>query len=226
MQHTIKSVKVLAVIMLSLPHAFNSYSQASKFSFSISSLTTNFNYGKTNRELDQYKKNYRGLQVGLSYKAGISSMFSVVPELYFAVKGGTLKENNPLTVRKSALRINSIELPVLARLHCNKLYLNAGPYAGFNVGGRMKAEGTNTTAETITKVAFGNSAAGFKRWDFGLQAGAGYNFNLKQSILTLDARYGYGIVNISKDVERYSRMFNLSVQISRPSKKPSAQKQG
>jgi opacity protein-like surface antigen len=225
MQQTIKSVKVLAV-MLSFLVTSSTYSQTSKFSISINTLTTNFNYGKANPELNPYKKNYRGLQAGFAYQAGITPMFSVVPEIYFSMKGGTLKENNLLTGAKSTLRINSLEIPVLARLHCNKLYLNAGPYAGFNVGGRMKVEGTNTTAETITKVAFGNSAADFKRWDFGFQAGAGYNFNLKQSILTLDARYGYGILNISKDVERYSRMFNLSVQVSRPSKKPSTQKQG
>jgi hypothetical protein len=142
-----------------------------------------------------------------------------VPELYFAMKGGTLKENNTLTGAKSTLRVNSLELPVLARLHCNKLYINAGPYAGYNVGGRMKVEGTGTSPETVTKVSFGNSTADFKRWDMGFQAGAGYNFNFKQSILTLDVRYGYGLVNISQDVERYNRMLNISVQISKPGKK-------
>ena len=100
-----------------------------------------------------------------------------------------------------------------------KLYLNAGPYAGYNVGGRLKVEGTNTSGEKSTKVSFGNSAANFKRWDFGWQAGAGYNFSLKQSILTLDLRYGYGLVNISRDVERYNRMLNISVQISKPGRK-------
>lgn len=212
--------------MLMISLAFNAFSQTSKFSIAINSLTTNFNYGKSNGTLQSYKKNYQGLQAGFSYQAGITQTISVVTELYFAMKGGTLKENNPLTGAKSSLRVNSLEMPVLARLHCNKLYWNAGPYVGYNVGGRMKVEGTNTTTETITKVSFGNSAAGFKRWDFGFQAGAGYNFNLKQSILTLDVRYGYGVVNISKDVERYNRMLHISVQVSRPSKKHSAQKQG
>jgi opacity protein-like surface antigen len=149
-----------------------------------------------------------------------------VPELYFATKGGTLKVNNPVTGGKSTLRVNSLELPVLARVHCNKLYLNAGPYAGYNVGGRLKVEGSNTSGETSTKVSFGNSSADFKRWDFGWQAGAGYNFNLKQSILTLDVRYGYGLINISQDVERYNRLLNISVQVSKPGRKTPKQKQG
>ncbi|MGZ5247200.1 MAG: hypothetical protein ACXWV5_09160, partial [Flavitalea sp.] len=63
-------------------------------------------------------------------------------------------------------------------------------------------------------------------WDFGLQAGAGYIFNLKKSILTLDVRYGYGMVNISQGVERYNRMLNISVQVSKPGRKSTKQKQG
>ena len=74
-------------------------------------------------------------------------------------------------------------------------------------------------AETSTKVSFGNSIGDFKRWDLGLQAGAGYNFNLKKSVLTLDVRYGYGLTNISKDIERYNRMLNISLVISKLGKK-------
>lgn len=224
MQPTVKSVKAVMVLLVFL--AFNSYSQTSKFSGSINSLTTNFNYGRSNSSLEPYKKNFRGLQAGFSYQAGITSKFSVVPELYFAMKGGTLKENNPLTGGRSTLKINSLEMPVLARLHYNKLYLNAGPYVGYNIGGRLKVDATETMSETTTKATFGNSAADIKRWDFGFQAGAGYNFNFKQSVLTLDVRYGYGLVNISQDVERYNRMLNISLQVSRPGKKTSKQKQG
>lgn len=226
MQSKNKSLTSLSALVLLMIVSVSSFSQENKFSISINSLTTNFNYGKSNNALDPYKKNYRGLQAGISYQAGISPLFSVVPELYFAVKGGTLKPNNLLTSGKSTLRVNSLELPVLARLHCNKLYLNAGPYAGYNVGGRLKVEGSNTSGETSTKVSFGNSSSDFERWDFGFQAGAGYNFNLKQSVLTLDVRYGYGLANISQDVERYNRMLNISVQVSRPGRKATKQKQG
>lgn len=223
MQSKIKSI---AAVLLFMTVSIISSAQNNRFSISLNSLTTNFNYGKSDNSLDPYKKNYRGFQAGFSYQAGITPMFSVVPELYFAVKGGTLKENNPLTGSKSTLRVNSLEMPVLARLHCKKLYFNAGPYAGYNVGGRLKIDGTNTSPETTTKVSFGSASADFKLWDFGIQAGAGYNFNLKESILTLDVRYGYGLVNISRDIERYNRMLNISVQVSRPNRKTAKQKQG
>lgn len=93
------------------------YSQTSKFSIALNSLTTNFNYGSANSDLKSYKKDYRGFQAGISYQAGITPHFSIVPELYFAMKGGILQKNNPLTGGKSTLRINSLELPVLARVH-------------------------------------------------------------------------------------------------------------
>lgn len=225
MQSTIKSAAMAAIMLLSFISA-TTVAQTSKFSLSVNSLTTNFNYGKSNSALDPHKKNFRGFQAGVSYQVGLTPMFSIVPELYFAMKGGTLKENNPITGGRSTLRINSLEMPVLARLHCNRLFLNAGPYVGYNVGGRLKTEGTETLPGGTTRLSFGNSDGDFKRWDFGLQAGAGYSFSLKQSTLTVGLRYGYGLVNISHDVERYNRTLNISVQVSKPGKKSSGPKQG
>ncbi|ULQ55246.1 PorT family protein [Flavihumibacter rivuli] len=226
MQTIIKSLKVLAVLMLLTSLSSRSYSQTSRFSFVINSPTTYFNYGKANTGLRSYKKSYHGLQAGISYQAGITPIFSLVPELYFAMKGGTIKGNSPLTKAKTTLRINSLEMPLLARLHLNKLYINAGPYVGYNVGGRLKVDASNTSSASTTKLSFGSSDADFKRWDVGFQVGAGYNFSLNQSTVTLDARYGYGMVNISPDVERYNRMFKISAQVSLFGKKIPKQKQG
>lgn len=226
MHSTIKTVTSVAAMMLLMAFSLPSFSQTSRFSISINSLTTNFNYGKSNGALQPFKKNFKGLQAGVSYQAGITPMFSIVPELYFAMKGGILKENNPLTVNKSTLRLYSIEMPVLARLHCNNLYLNAGPYTAYTLGGRIKMEGTDEASESSTKVSFGNSTGDFKRWDVGLQVGAGYNFNMKNAVLTLDVRYGHGLVNISQDVERNNRMLNISVLLSKRGKKGTKQSQG
>lgn len=226
MNSKIKSVKSLATILLLLSVVFNSYAQTNKLSLAVNSLTTNFNYGNANSALKPYKKNYQGLQAGFSYQAGITSSFSIVPELYFAMKGATLKTNNPITVNKSTVRTYSLELPVLARFHINRLHINAGPYTAYNLGGRVKTEGSASIPGTSTKIHFGNNGTDFKRWDLGFQAGAGYDFKLKQSTLSLDVRYGYGLVNISNNVERYNRMLNISLQMSRAAVKAKKQKQG
>ena len=77
--------------------------------------STNLNYGGSNGTLTDYKKSANGIQAGVSFQAGITPGFSLVSELYFMRKGGKLKTNNPLTTNESSLRLNIIELPVLAR---------------------------------------------------------------------------------------------------------------
>jgi hypothetical protein len=209
----------IAAMGMLMTISLTSFSQENRFSISINSLNTNFNYGSLNKAFQPYKKEFKGLQIGASYQAGISPMFSVVPEVYFAMKGGTLKQDNPITINKSTTRLYTAELPVLARLHLNHFYLNTGPYATYTFGGRIKMDGSKDLPSSSTKVSFGSSAGDFKRWDLGFQAGVGYNFKIKSTPLTLDARYGYGLVNISNDIKRYNRMLNISLVVSSPSKK-------
>lgn len=215
MYPAIKTTTSAAAILLLMLFPVKSFSQTSKFGVSINTITANYNYGKSNSDLTTHKKNFKGIQAGFSYQAGITPVFSVVPGFYFSAKGGSLKEHNPLSVNKSTLRIYGLELPVLARLHCNNLYLNAGPYAGYNIGGRMKIEGSVAIPATTTKVSFGNDINAFKRWDMGILAGAGYNFSMKRAVLTLDVRYSYGLTNISKDIERYNRVLNIGLVLSK-----------
>lgn len=215
-------IKLVFTAAIAILAASTSFSQTSRFSISVNSLTTNFNYGKSNSLLQPYKKNFTGLQAGFSYQAGVTNAFSIVPELYFAIKGGTLTANNPVTIGKSTLRLYTLDLPVMARVHINKLYLNAGPYVSYALGGKLKTDAFAGNAETSTTMSFNSSAAVLKRWDMGLLAGAGYNFNLKKAVMTLDARYGYGLVNISTGAERFNRMLNISLVVSKPYSKGKA----
>lgn len=214
-----KSIKKTAVITWSIViliiSNYSSFSQTSKFGLSFNSLTTNFNYGKSNQSLQSFKRNFKGLQIGAFYQIGITKKFSVVPELYFAMKGGILNENNPETLNKSTLRTWSLESPVLARYHYKNFYVNAGPYVSYLFAGRIKTEASGNIPGTTSHIKFGNSPNEFKHFDVGAQIGAGYNFNLKKSVLALDVRYGYGLLNISNNIERYNRMLNISLVLSK-----------
>lgn len=216
MKPTIKSTFALFVLAVSLIASGAATAQKSRFGISVNSLTTNFNYGKSNDALQPYKRNYKGLQAGFTYQIGITPMISLVPELYFALKGGTLMANNPITTGKSTLRTSSLDLPVLARVHFGQFYLNAGPYASYTLAARLKTAAS--TVATEVKVSIPVDETGIRRFDYGFQAGAGYNFKLKKAVLGVDARYGYGLANLSTDVDRYSRMFNLSVTLTKPRK--------
>ncbi|WP_229251162.1 porin family protein [Emticicia sp. BO119] len=176
----------------------------------VNMASTNLNYGASNTALSDYKKSAKGIQAGVSVQKGITPAFSLVTELYFMRKGGKLTASNPFTSAESNLRLNTLELPVLARVHIGKvLYLNAGPSVAYNMSGK------NTIGEVTNKIAFGNSANGFKRFEAGVQVGGGLSFPLKQKRIALDVRYNYGLTNISYNKEMFNRGLMISVNFSK-----------
>jgi len=193
-----------------------SFAQKTYMSPLINVVSSNFNYGDANSAMKSYKKDARGIMAGATFQAGITPAFSVVAETYFVMKGATLKADNPLTVNKSTLRLYNVEIPVLARVHINRFYMNAGPYVSYTIGGRIKTESSETIPEKSTAISFSNVTDGFKRWELGVQAGAGYNFRIKKRALALDLRYGYGLTNVSQNAERYNRTFTMSIIAVKP----------
>ena len=175
----------------------------------INMESTNLNYGSSNSELETYKEPVKGIQAGFSFQAGITPKFSLVSELYFMKKGGTLLANNPLHSSQKTLIFNTLELPVLARIHFGKFYLNAGPSIAYMLSGNSKMD--NQT----TKLSFHNSGDGFKRFDAGFQFGGGIEFSLKQKRIALDIRYNYGLTNVANNQQIYNRALMISVHFSK-----------
>ena len=179
------------------------------FDLMINMQSANLNYGGSNSVLSDYKKPVKGIQAGASFEAGVTRAFSLVSELYFIRKGGELKPNNPLTTSKSILRLNTLELPVLARFHVGKFYMNAGPSIGYNLSGNREIN------DKSSKLSFKNSDGGFKRFDAGIQMGGGFEFPLKQKRIAIDMRYNYGLTNISQGNEMHNRALMISVHFSK-----------
>ena len=176
----------------------------------VNVVSTNLNYGDANSSLSDYKKTNNGIQAGASFQAGITPSFSLVSELYFMRKGGKLKADNPLTNSESTLHLNTLELPLLARFHFGKFYVNAGPSIAYTLSGDWKIN------DKSTKLSFNNSTEGYKRFDAGIQAGGGVEFPFKQRRIALDIRYNYGLTNISYNKEMYNRAVMISVHFSKP----------
>lgn len=178
----------------------------------VNVVSTNLNYGGANSSLADYKKATNGIQAGVSFQAGISPAFSLVSELYYMRKGGKLKAGNPLSNTRSGLRFNTLELPVLARLHAGRFHVNAGPSIAYNLSGK------NENGDLTTKLSFSNSSEGFKRFDAGVQMGGGVELPLKQKRIALDIRYSYGLTNISYNDEIHNRGLMISVRFSKAGK--------
>ncbi|HEY2348640.1 MAG TPA: porin family protein [Puia sp.] len=180
------------------------------FDLLVNVASTNFNYGKANSSLSDYKKSSPGIQLGVSFQAGITPAFSLVSELYFMKQGGSLKAGNPLTGAQTSFTLGTLELPVLARFHLGKFYVNAGPSIAYNLYASGKTDGVSAP------IPFKNSGESFKRWDASIQMGAGYEFQIKQKRLGLDIRYVYGLTNISYGQEMYNRAVVISVHCAAP----------
>jgi hypothetical protein len=188
-------------------------SPQTSFHLILNAVGSNFNYGKSNRAMADYRKSVSGAQVGASFQAGITPRLSVVSEVYFVMKGGKLKSNNPLTTEEQTTRLYTIESPILARIHFGKFHVNAGPSIAYNVAGKIKRD------DSAEKLFFSNSNGGFKRLDAGVQVGVGYTFRIKQKQFVVDVRYSYGLTNISHDKEMYNRYLTLSLYGLKPWKR-------
>ena len=206
MKQKLQTVLAMGMIFL----AVNTFGQTKTYlDLMINVISTNLNYGDANKSVADYKKSTNGIQAGVSFQAGITPAFSLVSELYYMRKGGKLKVNNPLTTNESSLRLNTLELPLLARLHLGKFYMNAGPSIAYNLSGK------NTMGDLSTKLSFNNSGEGFMRFDAGVQMGGGVEFPFKQKRIALDIRYSYGLTDISYDREIHNRAVMISVHFSK-----------
>jgi hypothetical protein len=108
----------------------------------------------------------------------------------------------------TTIRLNTLETPLLARIHLGRLYLNAGPYIAYNISGTNKIESESKD------IKFENLSDGFKRWETGVQVGSGFEFPLKNKRIAIDLRYNHGLTNISYGQEMYNRSFIVSVHFS------------
>ncbi len=176
----------------------------------VNMVSTSLNYGESNSAMADYKKSLNGIHAGASFQAGITPAFSLVSELYFIRKGGKLKANNPLNTSESTLRLNTLELPVLARFHVGRFYMNAGPSLAYHLSGTRKID------DKSAKLSFKNSGEGFRRLDAGIQMGGGFEFPVKQKRIALDIRYVHGLTDIAHAKEMYNRALMISIHFSKP----------
>jgi hypothetical protein len=163
------------------------------------------NYGSSNSSVADYKKQIAGIQAGVSVQVGMAPNFSLLSELYYMRKGGRLKVNNPLSNHNTTYRFNTIELPVLARVHIGKVHLNGGPSIAYNLSGKEKTE------DQSKAISFNKTGDGFRRFEAGIAFGGGYSFLTKRKQFVLDIRYNHGLTNISYNKEMYNRSIVVSV---------------
>lgn len=138
-----------------------------------------------------------GINTGILGEVPVSDALSLGTGVSF-IKKGVKTEVFKLPVRY-------IEFPLNLTYRIDfiswKLYAQTGPYAAVGISAKKKNNVTD-------KIKFGSLASQYKRMDYGINLGGGFEINNLQ----IGLNYGFGFINISqayKEVIR-NRVFTVS----------------
>lgn len=117
-------------------------------------------------------------------------MFAIQPEVLYARKGTRWEEEYAGETYTATLTLDYLEIPLLAKLSMPlagivKPNLFFGPGLGILLSAKVKGEGVETDIKDDTKST-----------DFGFVVGAGLDFDLAMSKVTLSGRYTLGLTSI------------------------------
>jgi Outer membrane protein beta-barrel domain len=133
---------------------------------------------------------------GVFYNFAITKMFSVQPEINFSQQGHKISNGIDYDILKN----NAMNVPVLLKLTVGennlKFFVNAGPYAGFLLTStQSKYIGGYKSEKSIDFATQSSNEISSTRLDYGLQGGAGLQFNLGGPLLEIEGRYNYGLAD-------------------------------
>ena len=133
-----------------------------------------------------------GFSVGLFAEFDLADKLSIQPEILYSTQGS--KSEGPYYIGssiynvKATLKLNYINVPVMFKYEvAKKLSLEAGPYVGFLVSAKLKAEISGLGSDTQDAKDL------FKSTDFGLGLGMNYDFS---DVIFANFRYSAGLVEI------------------------------
>lgn len=165
---------------------------------------------------DTYSDDYSmkiGFHLGGTAEIPISEKFSVQPGLLFSTKGFKMKiegidgffEDMNINVN-----LNYLEIPINAiykiELGYSKLCINAGPYLGYALSGKVSYD------EDSESIDIGSSDDDdLKALDYGFNIGAGIEIN---DAITIGLQYGLGLGNLSIDTDNGYKLNNRVIGIS------------
>jgi hypothetical protein len=195
--------KVIALISACVLGSF--ISQAQSTSVSAGGTTFGIRAGVNFQNLngkfagvDMENKLKAGFNVGVNAEIPLADEFYIQPGLLFTTKGAKADDdadNGKININYVELPVNFLYKPVLGT---GKLLLGFGPYAGYAIGGKIKSDDGDMDLEFEKSVSTPLQAIyTFRRFDFGANILAGYEFSNKLSF-QLNAQLG--LTNISPEI--------------------------
>jgi hypothetical protein len=154
-----------------------------------------------------------GFNGGATVEFGFGDLLALEAGLMADTKGFKWEMDMFETQVTSKVNLLYLDVPVLLKvaptLGSIKVFGAAGPYAGFGITGKIKAEADGESESE--DVEWGDTEESeFKRFDFGAKFGAGVEFQG----FTLGAYYSLGLANISPITDGGSKINNKVISVS------------
>ena len=148
-----------------------------------------YNYSSFNGDVakDNTLKGLSGFYVGALLELPLGDVISLQPEVIYSRQGAAWEQKNILGEFKKDLKLDYLNIPVMAKVNLGPLFLQGGVQFGFLVG---KPEVSYTRgAQRVTEKVDKDAYAAF---DFGV--GTGLGVNLSQHFF-VEARYTHSLTN-------------------------------
>jgi len=149
-----------------------------------------YNYSSFNGEVakDNSLKGLSGFYVGALLELPLGDVISLQPEVIYSRQGAAWEQKNNLGSFKKDLRLDYLNIPVMAKVNLGPLFLQGGVQFGFLVD---KPEvsytaGNRRISQTVDKDAYAS-------FDFGVGAGLGVKLNQH---FFVETRYTYSLTNV------------------------------
>ena len=167
--------------------------------FNLTNMTEKYEGGLFQPDL----KFIPGFQAGIVGEFAIGNAFAIQPGLLFATQGARMSMKEELfgeTIEMNAsVNLNYLQMPINAQLKLDLgsaiILLQAGPYLGYALSGKVKTEATflGETEKEEDKIEFGSDEGKMRAFDFGVGFGAGVQFGNFQ----VGLGYNLGLANLS-----------------------------
>jgi len=142
-----------------------------------------------------------GVSAGFFVELPVTEKFSITPELLYSEEGSKLQEDDV----ESDFIFSYLNIPVMFKYYVTeKFNIQAGPQVGLLV--KSKLERLSSIGELITVDA--EQDLDTPKFNFGINVGLGYQITEK---FFVDARYNYGLTDLSEFLDIQSSVFNISL---------------
>ena len=132
-----------------------------------------------------------GFYIGGLVELPISNMLSIQPELIFSRQGVDLRQglkNLSIRTDTSEIRLDYLNIPVMAKVNLGPIFLEGGVQFGFLVSKpKVNSYYSNVYLRNLLDKDSYNS------FDFGVGAGLGFNLNRR---FFVEARYTHSLTNV------------------------------